>query len=95
MRKRATVPLLSSHRYAKDCVCPVCAGHRSDRKLAVINDFISWANAPLLAGMRRASEREKIEGVDVPVAVLRAAGLPLKKLPADITSMRLLGHART
>jgi hypothetical protein len=87
------MPLLSSHRYAADCVCPSCAGYRVDRKQAVINDFIHWANAPLRAGMMRfVDSRPKVEGVDLPLKVARAAGLALRHL--TVKSVRLIGHAR-
>ena len=81
--------LLSSHPYAVDCACPRCADYRIGKKLQVFQDFINWANAPLLAGMRRVSEREKIHGVDVPIAELRAIGLPCKHVPAEVKSLRL------
>jgi len=83
------MPLLSSHAYAADCVCPTCADHRIGQKLQQVHKFINWANAPLLAGMRRVSERERIQGVDVPIAELRAIGLPCKHVPAEVKSLRL------
>jgi len=87
------MPPLNSHRYAADCPCPLCADRRADRKLAVIHDFIDWANAPLLAGVRRFVEsRRTIEGVDVTVAELRENGISCRRVP--VPTLRLLGHAR-
>ena len=87
--------LLNAHRYQKDCACPRCADHRTDLKLAVIHDYIKWANAPLLAGMQRASDaRLKPEGVDVPVEVLQAAGVRVLKCQRSFKAFRLTEHAR-
>jgi hypothetical protein len=91
------MPLLSSHRYADDCVCPTCADHRIGAKLRTITHFINWCNAPLLAGMRRASERQQVQGIDVPVELLRKNGFPLKHVPLEVKTLRLtdqLSHAR-
>lgn len=86
--------MLSSHAYAADCVCPTCAEHRNDRKLAVIADYINWANAPLRAAMTRfVDSRQTPVGVDVPVTLLRSNGIPLPKVSSSIKTMRLLGHA--
>lgn len=64
-----------THDYQKDCCCPTCADDRARLRLAVIVDFINWANAPLLAGMRRATEnRLKPKGLDVPIEVWKSAG---------------------
>jgi hypothetical protein len=86
---------LNSHAYAADCVCPTCAGHRADGKLAVIDDFINWANAPLRAGMLRfVDSRPDADGIDVPIALLRKAGLPYRHIASGVKTLRMMGYAR-
>jgi hypothetical protein len=88
------MPALKAHGYQKDCVCPSCAEYRADRNLAVIQDFIDWANGDWLDRIRRAvNNRLTPQGIDVPLPVWKAAGCRVPPGQSLLPVVRLGAHA--
>lgn len=69
--------MIRTHKPLADCVCPMCAEHRNSQHVRMMTNFINWTNGRLIDGVERVSERERTKpnGIDVPLAMWRKAGL--------------------